>query len=128
MECAKPPWSQLSAVDTATGKIAWQIPLGVTDGVPEAVRNTGRAGHGGAITTDSGLLFIGNSDDQRFRAFDTKTGKQLWETKLEASAHATPITYRGADGRQYVTITATGGTYFGTPVTADDVIAFALPK
>ncbi|HTM76207.1 MAG TPA: PQQ-binding-like beta-propeller repeat protein, partial [Devosia sp.] len=72
--CQKGPWAVLDAFDTATGKLAWQVPLGITEDLPLAVQNTGRSGHGGAITTDSGLVFIGFSDDKRFRAFDVRTG------------------------------------------------------
>ena len=126
--CVKPPWASLVAVNSSTGRIAWSVPLGVTDHLPEAVRNTGRPGHGGAITTDSGLAFIGFSDDQRFHAFDTRTGKELWSYRLEANAIDTPMTYRGADGRQYVAIASTGGSYVVTPITSDTLTAFALPK
>jgi quinoprotein glucose dehydrogenase len=127
-QCVKTPWAVLDAFDTATGKLAWQVPLGISDHLPAAVQNTGRPGHGGAITTNSGLVFIGFSDDERFRAFDVKTGKTLWAWKLDASAHATPVTYLGGDGRQYVAVTSTGGTYIQTPITGDTVTAFALPK
>jgi quinoprotein glucose dehydrogenase len=126
--CVKPPWASLVAVNGATGDIAWSVPLGVTDHLPEAVRNTGRPGHGGAITTDGGLTFIGFSDDQRFHAFDTRTGKELWTWRLEANAIDAPVTYRGGDGRQYVAVTSTGGSYVGTPVTSDTLTAFVLPK
>jgi quinoprotein glucose dehydrogenase len=126
--CQKGPWAVLDAFDTATGKLAWQVPLGISDDLPAAVQNTGRSGHGGAITTDSGLVFIGFSDDKRFRAFDARTGKTLWVWKLEANAMATPVTYLGKDGRQYVAVTSTGGSYVGTPITSDTITAFALPK
>jgi quinoprotein glucose dehydrogenase len=126
LQCVKPPWGVLSAVDTATGRIAWQSPLGVSDNLPEGLRNTGRPGNGGAITTASGLLFIGFTDDARFRAFDSRSGKELWTYKLEASAHATPVTYRGADGRQYVAVTSTGGSYVESPIVSDTLTAFAL--
>ena len=47
------------------------------------------------------------------RAFDARTGATLWETKLPASGHATPITYLGPrSGRQFVAIAAGGGGYF----------------
>ena len=128
LQCVKPPWATLNAVDSRTGKIAWQVPLGVNDNLPEALSHTGQPGHGGAITTGSGLAFIGFSADARFRAFDVKTGKELWTYKLPASAHATPITYRGADGRQYVAVTSTGGSYVASPILSDVVTAFALPK
>jgi quinoprotein glucose dehydrogenase len=128
LQCVKPPWGVLSAVDTSTGKIAWQSTLGVSDNLPEPLQKTGRPGNGGAITTAGGVLFIGFTDDARFRAFDTRTGKELWAHKLEASAHAVPVTYRGADGRQFVAITSTGGSYVESPVVSDTLTAFALPK
>jgi quinoprotein glucose dehydrogenase len=83
---------------------------------------------GGPIVTAGGVIFIGGTDDARFRAFDAKTGAELWETKLEASGHATPMTYVGKDGRQYVLIVSTGGTFLDSPLTSDAVTAFALPK
>ncbi|CUS45474.1 Glucose dehydrogenase, PQQ-dependent [hydrothermal vent metagenome] len=125
--CQRPPWGQLSAVDTATGRIVWQSTLGVTDSLPEGLRNTGRHGTGGAITTAGGLIFIGSTDDSRFRAFETKTGKEIWTHRLEASAHATPISYRGADRRQHVAVVSTGGRYHNSPRTSDTLTAFALP-
>jgi quinoprotein glucose dehydrogenase len=128
LPCQQPPWGQLTAIDMKTGKFAWRVPLGVTDSLPPALQKTGRPGNGGTIVTRGGLVFVGATDDARFRAFDAKTGKELWTFKLPAAAQATPITYRGADGRQYVVITSTGGGFFGNPVTDDSVMAFALPK
>ena len=75
----------------------------------------------------SGLIFIGATDDARFRAFETKTGKEIWTVKLPASAEATPITYRGANGKQYVAVVATGGGLIGAQLASDSVIAYALP-
>ncbi|MGC1271163.1 MAG: PQQ-binding-like beta-propeller repeat protein, partial [Croceibacterium sp.] len=126
--CQQPPWGNLAAVDAVTGKIAWQVPLGVTDELPEALRATGRPNIGGSITTASGLTFIGASDDARFRAFATRTGQLLWETRLPAAAHATPVSYATEDGRQFVAVTATGGSFLASPVDSDSVIAFALPQ
>ncbi len=127
LPCQAPPWGRLSAVDSVTGRIVWQVPLGVTDELPEDRRNTGRPNIGGAITTATGLTFIGASDDARFRAFDTSTGRILWETRLEAAAHATPITYAAAGGRQFVAVAATGGSFLDSPLTSDTITAFALP-
>jgi quinoprotein glucose dehydrogenase len=126
--CQQPPWGRLSAIDAQTGKIAWSVPLGVTDELPKGKRLTGRPNIGGPISTASGLTFIGASDDGRFRAFESATGKMLWEYKLPAAAHATPSTYRGKDGRQYVVVTATGGSFLDSPLTSDVVMAFALPN
>ena len=79
------------------------------------------------ILTASGLIFIGGTDDARFRAFDSKTGKLLWETKLEASGHSSPITYTGRDGRQYVALMAAGGGAFLGGGLSNTLVAFALP-
>jgi quinoprotein glucose dehydrogenase len=126
LPCQQPPWGELVAVNVNTGAIAWKVPLGVTDSLPEGKQNTGRPGNGGTIATAGGLVFVGATDDGRFRAFDAKTGKELWTVKLPGAAEATPITYQGADGKQYVVITATGGGFFNNAVTGDSVVAFAL--
>jgi quinoprotein glucose dehydrogenase len=73
-------------------------------------------------------VFIGASDDSRFRAFDAKTGKELWTVKLGASAESVPSTYLGKDGRQYVAVVAAGGGDAAAPVTSDELTVFALPK
>jgi quinoprotein glucose dehydrogenase len=127
MMCQEPPWGQLTAVDVNTGEFAWRVPLGVTDSLPPEKQNTGRPGNGGSIATAGGLVFVGATDDARFRAFDAKTGKELWTFKLGGAANATPSTYLGKDGRQYVVITSTGGGFFNAPLTDDSIMAFALP-
>jgi quinoprotein glucose dehydrogenase len=127
MMCQQPPWGQLTAIDVNTGEFAWRVPLGVTDSLPPDEQRTGRPGNGGSIATASGLVFIGATDDRRFRAFDARTGKELWTVKLGAAAHATPSTYLGRDGRQYVVITSTGGGFLESPTTDDSITAFALP-
>jgi quinoprotein glucose dehydrogenase len=128
LPCQQPPWGQLAAVDVNTGEVAWQVPLGITDSLPADKQATGRPGNGGSIATAGGLVFVGATDDGRFRAFDARTGKELWTFTLPGAAQATPMTYEGRDGRQYVVITATGGGFFGNPVTSDAVMAFALPR
>jgi quinoprotein glucose dehydrogenase len=127
LPCHQPPWGQLTAVNVNTGEFAWRVPLGVTDSLPPGRQNTGRPGNGGSIATAGGLVFIGATDDSRFRGFDAKTGKELWTVKLGAAAHATPSTYLGKDGKQYVVITSTGGGFFDAPVADDSITAFALP-
>ncbi|MGJ5816407.1 pyrroloquinoline quinone-dependent dehydrogenase [Paludibaculum fermentans] len=126
LPCQQPPWGELAAVDVNTGRIAWKVPLGVTDSLPEGQRATGRPGNGGTIVTAGGVVFVGATDDARFRAFDARTGQELWTVKLPGAAEATPMTYEGRDGRQYVVIAATGGGFFNNPVTGDGVVAFAL--
>jgi quinoprotein glucose dehydrogenase len=128
MMCQQPPWGQLTAVDVNTGEFAWRVPLGITESLPPDKQNTGRPGNGGTIATAGGLVFVGATDDSRFRAFDAKTGKELWTFKLVGAAQATPMTYEGRDGKQYVVIAATGGGFFGNPVTDDSILAFGLPQ
>jgi quinoprotein glucose dehydrogenase len=126
LPCQQPPWGQLTAVDVNTAEIAWRVPLGITESLPPDKQKTGRPGNGGTIATAAGLVFVGATDDGRFRAFDAKTGKELWTFKLGGAANATPSTYLGKDGKQYVVITSTGGGFFGAPVTDDSIMAFAL--
>ena len=126
--CAATPWGELVAVDLAGRRIAWRVPLGEDEHVPGDHPDIGAPNLGGSLATAGGLVFIGASNDRKFRAFDARTGRKLWEYQLEASAHATPVSYRGSDGRQYVVVAAGGGTSVGGPVTSDTLVAFALPK
>jgi len=127
MPCNQPPWGRLFAINVNTGDIAWQVPLGITESLPEGKQKTGRPNIGGSVATAGGLVFIGATDDSRFRAFDSKTGKEVWVTKIDAGAHSAPVTYLGKNGKQYVVVTATGGGFLGDRSSADSVIAFALP-
>ncbi len=125
--CQAPPWGELSAVNANTGDIVWKVPLGVHPeleliGVPK----TGRINIGGPIVTAGGVLFIGASTDGYFRAFDSRTGEELWATKLSASAHSVPITYQGKDGKQYVAVMASGG-HSGSPARPGVLHVFSLP-
>jgi quinoprotein glucose dehydrogenase len=79
------------------------------------------------IVTAGGTTFIGGTDDARFRACETATGRELWTCKLDYSAHATPMTFRGQDGKQYVGIAATGGSFLNSPSGGESLIMFALP-
>jgi len=116
MPCQKPPWGQLWAVNAATGDIAWHVTLGVSDNLPAGKQNTGRGGSAGPISTAGGLVFIAATSDSRFRALDSKTGKELWVTRLNSNGSANPMTYQARNGKQYVAVAA-GGT----------VNVFALP-
>lgn len=107
--CYKPPWGELVAIDANTGAIKWSVPLGVIDELPEGKRLVGNSGSAGPTATAGGLVFVGATNDRRFRAFDASTGQQLWEAQLRANANANPMTYRGKSGKQYVAINA-GGT------------------
>jgi quinoprotein glucose dehydrogenase len=124
--CQAPPWGQFAAINVTTGDVAWKVPLGVVEELDaKGIHNTGTMNMGGSIATASGLVFIGATNDRRFRAFDAGTGNVLWETTLEAGAYATPMTYQGRDGKQYVVIVAAGAGYYDR-VGGDSVIAFAL--
>jgi len=128
LPCGPTPWGELVAVDMDTGEIAYRRTLGVSDQLPPGLQDTGRPSTGGVLLTASGLTFVGGTDDYRFRAFRTATGEQLWEIRLPSSIEATPITYRGSDGRQYVTIVSTGGGLTGSRPTNDEIITLALPR
>jgi quinoprotein glucose dehydrogenase len=124
--CNAPPWGELIAVNANTGDIAWRVPLGQFDELEKMGIKTGTPSLGGAITTAGDLVFIAATIDGYFRAFDARTGRELWSTKLEVPGHAIPSTYMGRDGKQYVVITAGGGGFLRSPV-SDAVAAFRLP-
>jgi glucose dehydrogenase len=116
LACQRPPWAKLTAINANTGEIAWQTPLGLTEQLPEGKQNTGNSGSAGPTVTAGGLVFIGATNDRRFRAFDSKTGKELWVARLAANGNANPISYQGRNGKQYVAIVA-----------GNQLVAFALP-
>jgi quinoprotein glucose dehydrogenase len=120
--CVKPPWGMLTAVDMEHGTIKWQVPLG---DAPYVHLNIGMPAIGGPIVTASGITFIAASLDGRMRAFDSDSGKRLWEVKLPAGGQATPMTY-SIGGRQYVVIAA-GGYKSDTP-RGDYLVAYSLPR
>ena len=126
--CQQPPWGTLTAFDTSSGETVWQVPLGVVEELVEkGIPPTGTINIGGPIVTAGGLVFIGASNDSRFRAFDRDTGKELWVAKMDGSGHAVPMTYQGPkSGRQYVVIAAGGGNKLSHRFT-DALVAFALP-
>jgi quinoprotein glucose dehydrogenase len=123
--CTPPPFGSLVAVDLASRTIAWSVPLGDMSPNAASGASLGSPNLGGAIVTAGGLVFIAATLDQQFRAFDVETGRELWRTSLPAGGKATPMTYVGADGRQYVVIAAGGdGGRFGS---GDAVVAYRLP-
>jgi quinoprotein glucose dehydrogenase len=129
LPCTPPPWGTLAAVRTATGEIAWQVPLGKfpgTESAPDAAK-WGSIALGGPIVTAGGLVFTAGTLEAAIYAFDVQTGRQLWTGQLPTSARSTPMTYRGPDGRQYIVIAAGGhGVQIGPPL-GDYLVAFALP-
>jgi quinoprotein glucose dehydrogenase len=121
-----PPWGVLNAIDLNTGDYLWKTTLG-EDSVFKAkgARETGTENYGGPVVTKGGLLFIAATKDGMFRAFNKRTGKLLWQTKLPAAGFATPAVYE-LNGKEYIVI-ACGGGKLGTP-SGDSYVAFALPN
>jgi quinoprotein glucose dehydrogenase len=123
-----PPWGTLTAVDLNTGKFLWRVPFGeYPELVAQGLTNTGSESYGSGVVTASGLLFIGSSMfDSKLRAFDTKTGKVVWDTGLPYPGIAGTITYM-VNGRQYVAIATSSGR---SPKTAKGsaLVVYALPQ
>ena len=126
--CQQPPWGHLTAIDLNKGEFVWRVVLGEFDELTaRGVAKTGTPNLGGSINTAGGLVFIAATNDSRFRAFDKDTGRQLWETHLPASGHATPMTYWSEKTmKQYVVIAAGGGNKYNDAYLAK-LVAFALP-
>ena len=116
LPCQKPPWARLVAVDADTAEIVWESVLGIVEDLPEDKQLVGNAGSAGPTVTAGGLVFVGATNDRRFRAFDAETGEELWTTLLRDNANANPMSYAASDGKQHVAIIA-GNT----------VMAYALP-
>jgi quinoprotein glucose dehydrogenase len=121
--CVRPPWSKLYAVNANTGNIVWESVLGLNENLPAGKQLAGSGGSAGPTVTAGGLVFVGATSDGRFRAFDAKTGKELWVTKTppgpngnSPSANANPMSYQGKSGKQFVAVVA------GTTL-----VAYALP-
>lgn len=115
--CQKPPWGRLTAINTSTGDLAWQVPLGITEQLPPDKQRTGRPLLAGPIVTAGGVVFIASTDDNRFRALDAKSGTELWVARLARRGNADPMTYQGRNARQYVAVVAT-----------DSLVVYGLPQ
>ena len=122
-----PPWGTLNAVDLASADLLWKVPLGEYPQLAaRGIRNTGTMNFGGAVATAGGLIFVAATADEKIRAFESHSGRVLWEYQLPAGGYATPSVYM-IDGRQYVAIAAGGGGKNATR-SADSIVAFALPS
>jgi glucose dehydrogenase len=114
--CQRPPWGKLVAVNANTGEIVWESVLGLNLALPEGKQLVGNVGSAGPTVTAGGVVFVGATGDRRFRAFDARTGEELWSATLANNANANPMSYLGRSGRQRVAIVA-----------GDTVNVFALP-
>ena len=124
--CQEPPWGQLTAINLNTGKFRWQVVLGEYDELTaRGIAPTGASNLGGPIVTAGGLVFIAATNDERFRAFDKDTGELVWEYRLPASAHATPMTYMIA-GTQFIALAVGGGNKYNPDSFMAKLIAFRL--
>jgi quinoprotein glucose dehydrogenase len=126
--CVEPPWGTLTAVDLKSGEVLWESALGTTrDQAPFPLwLGLGAPNLGGSIVTAGGLVFIGATTDKSFRAFDTRTGEEVWSRRIPFTANSTPLSYRlDPDGRQFIVVAA-GGHGWSEP--GDAVIAYALPE
>ena len=116
LPCQRPPWSNLVAVNANTGEIVWKSVLGINEALPQGKQLVGNSGSAGPSVTAGGLVFVGATNDHRLRAFDAKTGTEIWAGTLPGNANANPMTYQGKDGKQYVAVAAT-----------NKLVAFTLP-
>jgi len=120
----RPPWGTLNAINLNTGDIEWKVPLGETKMFKDKGIITGTENYGGPAVTAGGLVFIAATSDSKFRAFNKRTGKILWETTLPACGFATPAIYN-VNGKQFVVIACGGGKLNTT--SGDTYLAFSLP-
>jgi quinoprotein glucose dehydrogenase len=108
LPCQRPPWGRLNAVNANTGEILWQVPLGLNENLPEGKQLVGNSGSAGPSVTAGGLVFVGATNDRRFRAFDSATGEELWQARLGGTANANPMSFAGNSGQQQVAVIAGG--------------------
>ena len=128
--CTEPPWGTLDAVDLEAGKVLWSVPMGTTrDMAPFPFWwIKGLPGFAAPMMTDTGLIFVGISNEHVLRAFDLRTGEELWHADLPTAANALPLTYQvSSTGKQYVVVAA-GGHWAGGSPPGDHILAFALPE
>jgi len=119
-----PPWGTLQAIDLNNGKVVWKETLGDHPDMKAKGIHSGTENWGGSVVTAGGLVFIAATSDEMFRAYNKKTGKLLFETKLPAGGYANPAIY-SIKGKQYVVIACGGGKM--RTKSSDAYVAFSLP-
>ena len=125
--CNKPPWGEMVAVDLRAGKVLWRSTVGTTEdvaplGVPFPF---GAPLVNGLAVTAGGVVFTG-AMDAYLRAFDARSGQELWQGRLPVPGVANPMTYVWK-GEQYVAIGAGGHSEAGTSI-GDSLVAFRLAR
>ncbi|MCU7650676.1 glucose/quinate/shikimate family membrane-bound PQQ-dependent dehydrogenase [Pseudomonas piscis] len=127
--CQAPAWGYVAGIDLTTNKVVWKhkngtsrdsspIPIGLPMGVPSM---------GGSMVTAGGVGFLSGTLDQYIRGYDVKNGKELWKSRLPAGGQATPMSYTGKDGKQYVLVVVGGHGSLGTKM-GDYIIAYKLSE
>lgn len=127
--CQAPAWGYVAGIDLTTNKVVWKhkngtsrdsspIPIGLPIGVPSM---------GGSMVTGGGVGFLSGTLDQYIRAYDVKNGKELWKSRLPAGGQATPMSYTGQNGKQYVLVVVGGHGSLGTKM-GDYIIAYKLAE
>lgn len=122
--CTPPPWGTLVAITASTGEKRWEVPLGQFSSKLPA--KWGSISLGGPIITAGGIVFQAGTLDPAIYAFDVETGQQLWKGDLPTSGKATPMTFQGADNKQYLVICAGGYGIQDLSPLGDYVVAFTL--
>jgi len=134
LPCVAPPWGEMIAVNANTGDIAWRRPLGAAEIYGPAGANTGLVNMGGSLATGGGLVFIGATSlgwygaktyQPVLRAFDSRTGAELWSARLSSPVEGNPMSFVGKSGRQYVVAPESGSVSSHGEVA---LVAFALPR
>ncbi|AKA22791.1 glucose/quinate/shikimate family membrane-bound PQQ-dependent dehydrogenase [Pseudomonas chlororaphis] len=127
--CQAPAWGYVAGIDLTTSKVVWKhkngtsrdsspVPIGLPIGVPSM---------GGSMVTAGGVGFLSGTLDQYIRAYDVNNGKELWKSRLPAGGQATPMSYTGKDGKQYVLVVVGGHGSLGTKM-GDYIIAYKLSE
>jgi quinoprotein glucose dehydrogenase len=124
MPCIQPPWGEMIAVNGNSGEILWRHPLGSAEMYGAAGAETGLINRGSSLATAGSLVFMGGTADQPvLHAFDSRSGREVWNVRLAAVVNNSPMTFMGQNGRQYLVVGTSGRSDSDSAL-----IAFALPR